>query len=137
MEKYIDNRAITIDSINNKYKKLLKCLTSKEINNYSLNKMHLINTNLDNILADIEELETEIEIKYTKKENKELLNKINEIEKYNENIQKLYPFMLMLNLVPLEKNVITCNECNKKFFGKDHLRRYRQHFNAKHTSNMI
>lgn len=137
MENYIDNRAITIDSINNKYKKLLKCLTLKEINNYSLNKMYLINTKLDNILSDIEELETEIEIKYTKKEDKELLNKINEIEHYNENIKKIYPFMLMLNLVPSEKNVISCNECNKKFFGKDYLRRYRQHFNAKHASNMI
>ena len=137
MENYIDNRAITIDSINNKYKKLLNCLTSKEINNYSLNKMYLINTKLDNILSDIEDLETEIEIKYTKKENKELLNKINENEKYNENIKKLYPYMLMLNLIPSDKNVISCSECNKKFFGKDYLRRYRQHFNAKHSSNTI
>ena len=137
MEKYIDNRAITIDSINNKYKKLLECFSSKEMNNYSLNKMYLINKNLDNILSDIEELETEFEIKYTKKEDRQLLNKINEIEQYNENIKKLYPFMLMLNVIPSDKKVISCDECNKKFFGKDYLRRYRQHFKAKHCTNMI
>ena len=137
MEKYIDERATIINSINDKYTKLLKLSVSKDINNYSLNKMYLINKNLDSILYDIEELETELNIKYTKNEDKELLNKISDIENYNENIKKLYPFMLMLNLIPQEKNVISCCECKKKFFGKDYLRRYRQHFNAKHNSNKI
>tara|TARA_Y100000991_G_C21944855_1_gene336994 strand:+ start:63 stop:476 length:414 start_codon:yes stop_codon:yes gene_type:complete len=137
MEKYIDERVTIINSINKKYKNLLESSTSKKMNNYSLNKMYLINKNLDIILSDIEELETDFEIKYTKKEDKELLNKINEIEKYNENIKKIYPYMLMLNVIPSDKKVISCDECNKKFFGKDYLRRYRQHFKAKHCTNMI
>jgi hypothetical protein len=134
MEKYIDERVTIINSINDKYKNLLNSTVSKEINNYTLNKMYLINKNLDTILSDIEELDTDFEIKYTKKENKELTDKINEIEKYNNNIKKLYPYMLMLNLIP-QKECITCKECQKKFSGNDYLRRYRQHYHAKHVKN--
>ena len=122
-----------INNIQSKYENILSLLSGKN-DNLTFKKFTFLNQQLEKIVNDMEEFETELELNHTKKNDKEFINKISELESYNKNIKLLYPYMLMLNLLPQE-NCITCKECNKTFKGKDYLRRYRQHYHAKHVKS--
>jgi hypothetical protein len=137
MDRYKEERWNILDSISNDYNNILNFISKNEVNNYSIDRMRLINKNIDNLSDDILNLKNDLELKYTKKNDKELLNRISEMNKFDKNIKLLYPYMLMLNLVDDPNDNIQCSECNKSFFGKDYLRRYRQHFNAKHKFKQI
>ena len=132
MERYTEERKDILNNISNDYNHILNFIRDNEINNYSIDRMKLINKNINNLSDDIINLKNDLKLKYTKKNDKELLNRISEMNKFDKNIKLLYPYMLMLNLVDEQNDTIHCSECNKIFFGKDYLRRYRQHFNAKH-----
>ena len=134
MAAYIEEKENLLDNLNKKYTEIVHLINSKKINNYNLNRFELIKKELDNLENNIDEFKNELEIKYTKKADKDLLYKIEEMNKYNKNIKLLYPYMVMLNLVSEEHNYIKCSECNKTFFGKDYLRRFRQHFHKKHNN---
>ena len=132
MDRYTEERENILNSISNDYNNILNFISKNEINNYSIDRIRLINKNIDNLSDDIINLKNDLELKYTKKNDKELSDRISEMNKFDKNIKLLYPYMVMLNLVDDKNDTIHCNECNKSFFGKDYLRRYRQHFNAKH-----
>ena len=128
IQNYKNNNIII--NIKSKYENILSLLSHKN-DNLTLQKFTFINHQLEKISNDMEEFETELELNYTKKKDSVFINKILELEKYKKNIKLLYPYMLMLNLIPQEET-ITCKECQKKFTGNDYLRRYRQHYHAKH-----
>ena len=125
---------IIIEKINDKYSNIMNLINTNKINSFSLNRLKLMNSSLENILNEMEEFELDLEIKYTR-ENKKIKQQIIEMNQYNENLKLLLPYIVLLNSSNNSENdYIYCNECNKKIFGKDYLRRYRQHFNAKHRN---
>ena len=97
--------------------------------------MLILNNNLENILEDVTEIKDDLDLNYTKKNDNKLIDRINERSNYNKKMKILFPYMLALTLIPnqTEKH-INCSYCNKSFFGKDFVRRYRQHFNKKHNN---
>ena len=133
MNNYIEERCHILENLNTKYLNLTNKIRDKNLTDFDINSFNLLNKEIDNIIIEVDDLDLNLDLKYTKQKNKDFLNRLEDMNNSNNIINSLKPYLLLLQLNNLNNtNCITCNECNKNFVGKDYLRRYRQHYNAKH-----
>jgi hypothetical protein len=134
MNDYIIDRCNKIENLHSKYLNLLDKIKNKKLTDLDINNLNLLNKDIDNIINFIGDLDINIDLKYSKKKDKDFLNKFEEMNTTNNIINTLKPYALMLQLNNSNSSnyCIHCAECDKKFVGEDYLRRYRQHFNSKH-----
>jgi hypothetical protein len=136
MNNNTQDNSLLIKEMYNKYNDIIRFCNDNQNNYYDNEKMLILNNNLEIILEDINEIKDNLDLNYTKNNDKKIIDRINERRELNKKMTLLFPYMLALNMINNKTDQhIDCGYCNKSFFGKDFLRRYRQHFNKKHNHN--
>lgn len=135
MEDIIEQNKMILDGIVNNYNKLVSKMEKGNYNYYTKQQFMEINNRIRTLDMEIEDINFDIDLKFTKKNNRIFKDKLVEKTNYEKNFEKILPLILyahVCNFSNKDNNNIKCNECGKEFNGDNYLKRYRQHVKSKH-----